>query len=147
MSNNAVLELDELAALIEAMGMPSRVTSKVLLVEDEPNTLGKLAKLLGHEHIDYLVAASPQKALEALRTDMDIGLMIIDLRISGDGAGLELIRQVRESEQAQLPVIVVSGEAEVGDAIEAMRLHVVDFFLKPFDLPRLLQVLRGELGA
>ncbi len=147
MSDDAALDLDELEALAEAIGMPSRATSKVLLVENDPNTLGKLAKLLGREHIDYLVAASPQKALEALRTDTDIGLMIIDLCISGEGAGLELIRQVRESEQAQLPVIVVSADAGVRDAIEAMRLHVVDFFLKPFDLPQLLQVLRGELGA
>jgi DNA-binding NtrC family response regulator len=147
MSNAAALDLDELEALAEAIGMSNKAASKVLLVEDDPNTLGKLARLLGQERIGFIVAASPQKALDALRADMDIGLMIIDLRIRGDGAGLELIRRVRNSEQAQLPVIVVSAEAGVGDAIEAMRLHVVDFFLKPFDLPQLLQVLRGELGS
>ncbi|MEX6501690.1 response regulator [Pseudomonas zhanjiangensis] len=139
--------MDEIDALAEAIGVPDRTTSKVLLVEDDPNTLGKLAKLLGQADIAYLVAASPQKALEALSADMDIGLMIIDLRVSGEGAGLELIRQVRDSEHALIPVIMVSGDAGVGDAIEAMRLHVVDFFLKPFDLPQLLQVLRGELGT
>lgn len=147
MSHAAVLDLDEIDALAEAMLTSSKATSKVLLVEDDPNTLGKLAKLLGRERIGYLIASSPPKALDALRTDTDIGLMIIDLRISGDGRGLELIRQVRDSEYGQIPVIVVSGDAEVGDAIEAMRLQVVDFFLRPFDLPQLLQVLRGELGV
>ncbi|MDM8350318.1 response regulator [Pseudomonas sp. sp1636] len=147
MSDAAVLDLDELNALAEAMGMPSKTASKVLLVEDDPNTLGQLAKLLGKERISYLIAASPQRALDALRTDMDIGLMIIDLRISGDGKGLELIRQVRDSEYGQIPVIVVSADAGVGDAIEAMRLQVADFFLKPFDLSLLLQALRGELGV
>lgn len=146
MSDYAALDMDEINALAEVIGVQDRVPSKVLLVEDDPNTLGQLAKLLGKEGISYLIASSPQRALDTLRTDMNIGLMIIDLRIRGDGKGLGLIRQVRDSEHGQLPVIVVSADAGVGDAIEAMRLQVVDFFLKPFDLPLLLQVLQGELG-
>ena len=56
------------------------------------------------------------------------------------------VRKVRESERAALPVIIMSGDANVRDAIDAMHLSVVDFLLKPIDTDRLLKLIREELG-
>ncbi|MNC52817.1 Response regulator protein TodT [compost metagenome] len=74
-----------------------------------------------------------------------IGLLITDLRM-GRVDGLELIRQVRESVRAALPIIIVSGDADVKDAIAAMHLSVVDFLLKPIDASHLLTLVKRELG-
>ncbi|MNP55559.1 Transcriptional regulatory protein FixJ [compost metagenome] len=71
--------------------------------------------------------------------------MITDLRMGAFG-GLELIRHIRESERAAMPIIIVSGAADVQDAIEAMHLSVVDFLLKPIDLDKLVELVRRELG-
>jgi len=60
--------------------------------------------------------------------------------------GLHLIRQVRESERAELPIIIMSGDAEVRDAIEAMHLNVLDFLLKPIDPPKLLDLIKRTLN-
>ncbi|MNP78064.1 response regulator FixJ [compost metagenome] len=64
----------------------------------------------------------------------------------GNVDGLELIRLVRESPRAALPIIIVSGDADVKDAIEAMHLSVVDFLLKPIDTDKLLGLVKHELG-
>ncbi|RJG10451.1 response regulator [Pseudomonas cavernicola] len=146
MLQDAVLNQDEIDALAETMDGQSPRAPKVLLVEGAQKTLGELVELLRQEGIAYLIAENLQKAREALRANKDIDLMITDLRICNEGSGLDLIRQVRDSGMALMPVILVSGEAGVEDAIEAMRLHVVDFFLAPLDLPQLLAVMRAELG-
>ncbi|MNN90249.1 hypothetical protein D3C81_2081700 [compost metagenome] len=71
--------------------------------------------------------------------------MITDLRM-GPVDGLELIRNIRESERSALPIVIISGDAVVKDVIEAMHLSVVDFLLKPIDPEQLAQLARRELG-
>ena len=74
------------------------------------------------------------------------GFGLTDLRMA-PCSGLDLIRQVRESEQAALPIIIISGDADVRDAIAAMHLSVVDFLLKPIDTSKLLALVKHELGV
>jgi FixJ family two-component response regulator len=45
-----------------------------------------------------------------------------------------------------MPFIIVSGDADVKDAIAAMHLSVVDFLLKPVDTGKLLELVKHELG-
>ncbi|MNF02847.1 response regulator FixJ [compost metagenome] len=54
---------------------------------------------------------------------------------------------MRESARATLPVIIISGDADVQDAIEAMHMKVVDFLLKPVDMSRLSNLVRNEIGT
>jgi len=91
------------------------------------------------------MAENAEQALERLEGKQDIGLLITDLRM-GPFDGLELIRQIRESDKAALPIIIVSGDADVPDAIAAMHLSVVDFLLKPIDPDKLMELVRRELG-
>ncbi|MNC67837.1 Transcriptional regulatory protein ZraR [compost metagenome] len=70
--------------------------------------------------------------------------MITDLRMQPED-GLDLIRQIRESERAALSIIVVSGDTDVKEAVDVMHLGVVDFLLKPVDLDRLLELVKKEL--
>ena len=84
-------------------------------------------------------------AMSLLETRKSIGLLITDLRMAPFD-GLDLIRQVRESDRAALPIIIVSGDADVHDAIAAMHLSVVDFLLKPMMSWQLLKLVKRELG-
>jgi YesN/AraC family two-component response regulator len=73
--------------------------------------------------------------------------MITDLRMEPKD-GLELIQQIRASTRADLPIVVVSGESEVSEAVKAMHLGVVDFLVKPLDgdkLQALLGLVKREL--
>ena len=147
MSDHDILSDAEREALSAVMQEPvlAPQLQRVLIVDDDQDARELLAEVLALEDILCLTAASGERALELLATKPSIGLLITDLRM-GHVDGLELIRQIRESERAALPVIIVSGDASVKDAIAAMHLSVVDFLLKPFDTGKLLELVRHELG-
>ncbi|MCY1394533.1 Regulator of RpoS [compost metagenome] len=146
MSDHDILSDAEREAINAVMQEPELPPQKALLVEDDKVTRELLAEILQLNGIQCLTAKSAPEALSALATNKTIGLMITDLRM-GPVDGLDLIRQVRESERANLPIVIISGDAGVRDAIEAMHLNVVDFLLKPIDPKTLLELVRRELGV
>ncbi|NBA96370.1 response regulator [Pseudomonas sp. R5(2019)] len=136
-------EIEALNALI--LASPTAEPLQALIVDDDVRTCDLLAQILELNGIKCQRAHSGTAALGVLATERTIGLMITDLRMKAMD-GLDLIRKVRESERAALPIIITSGDAEVRDAIDAMHLSVVDFLLKPIDTQRLLELARRELG-
>ena len=144
MTEHDILTDAEREALKEVMSLPVSASSCVLIVEDDPVARELLAELLELNAIECLTASNEEQAL-ALLASKPINLMITDLRMLPHD-GLHLIRKVRESDQATLPIIIMSGDASVRDAIDAMHLHVVDFLLKPIDTAKLLKLIRQELG-
>jgi DNA-binding NtrC family response regulator len=104
-----------------------------------------LAEFLELNAIECLKACNEEQALALLASGKPVHLMLTDLRMQPHD-GLHLIRKVRESERAALPIIIMSGDASVRDAIDAMHLSVVDFLLKPIDTDKLLVLVRKELN-
>ena len=134
----------EREALSEAMLAPSLPPQRALVVDDDADSRDLMAQILELHDVACVTAGCAEEALR-LMSDRSIGLLITDLRM-GPMNGLELIRKVRESERAALPIIIISGDAGVKDAIAAMHLSVVDFLLKPIDAFKLVALARRELG-
>ncbi|MCY1241554.1 Regulatory protein AtoC [compost metagenome] len=145
MSDHDILSDAEREALSAVMLEPDLPPQRVLIVDDDKDARELLSEILALDGIHCMTAASGEVALKMLEEKPSIGLVITDLRM-GRVDGLELIRQVRESVRAALPVIIVSGDADVKDAIAAMHLSVVDFLLKPIDADKLLALVKHELG-
>ncbi|NUT80675.1 MULTISPECIES: response regulator [Pseudomonas] len=145
MSDHDILSDAEREALSAVMLEPDLPPQRVLIVDDDKDARELLSEILALDGIHCMTAASGETALKMLETRPSIGLLITDLRM-GNVDGLELVRLVRESERAELPIIIVSGDADVKDAIEAMHLRVVDFLLKPIDTDKLLGLVKRELG-
>jgi DNA-binding NtrC family response regulator len=145
MSDHDILSDAEREALSAVMLEPDLPPQRVLIVDDDKDARELLSEILALYDIRCMTAASGETALKMLETKPSIGLLITDLRM-GNVDGLELVRLVRESERAALPIIIVSGDADVKDAIEAMHLSVVDFLLKPIDTEKLLGLVKHELG-
>jgi len=116
----------------------------VLVVDDNPVNAEALSLYLKSRGIDCMTADGAQEAMFKLHYEPRIALMITDLRMAPSD-GLELIRQIRESERAALSIIVVSGDTDVSEAVDVMHLGVVDFLLKPVDLGKLLGLVKKEL--
>src|SRR4029453_13208465 len=72
-------------------------------------------------------------------------LVIMDVRMGGI-TGLETLRRLRQSD-ARLPVIMMTAYGTTQTAIEAMKLGAYDYLLKPFDVPKLKQIVQGALKA
>ncbi|MFJ4055473.1 response regulator [Pseudomonas sp. NPDC089743] len=127
-------------------GLSAPVASRpvVLVVDDNPVNSEALCLYLKSRGIDCMKADGAQEAMFKLHYEPRIALMITDLRMEPKD-GLELIRQIRESERAALSIIVVSGHTDVKEAVDVMHLGVVDFLLKPVDLGKLLGLVKKEL--
>ena len=145
MSDHDILSDAEREALSAIMLEPDLPAQRVLIVDDDQDARELLKQFLALAGIRCMTAASGESALKLLETTPSIGLVITDLRM-GHVDGLDLIRQVRESVRAALPIIIVSGEADVQDAFGGMRMSVVDLLLKTIDTGKLLELVRHELG-
>ncbi len=146
MTEHDILSDAEREALNEVMQVKGPVGHHVLIVDDDETSSELLAEYLAQHGIACLTAKNEAQALELLATDKSIGLLLTDLQMQPHD-GLHLIREVRDSPRAELPIIIMSGRAGVRDAIEAMHLSVVDFLLKPIDPEKLLALIRHELNV
>ena len=114
---------------------------QLLLVDDEEDALLELAELLEGEGFGCFTATSVRLALQQLARHSDIALVITDLRMPEE-SGIALIKCLQEHASRQhLPVIVISGHADMGDVSDLLRLHVLDLFRKPIYHVRLLDTL------
>ncbi|KPG83043.1 MULTISPECIES: response regulator [Pseudomonas] len=123
------------------MNAPSPSRQQLLLVDDEEDALLELAELLEGEGFTCHTATSVRLALQHLTRHPDIALVITDLRMPEE-SGMSLIRRLREhTSREHLPVIVMSGHADMEDVSDMLRLQVLDLFRKPIYHVRLLETL------
>ena len=116
---------------------------QLLLVDDEEDALLELAELLEGEGFCCFTAVSVKIALQQLTKHPDIALVITDLRMPEE-SGIALIKRLREHTARQhLPVIVMSGHADMDDVSDLLRLQVLDLFRKPIYHARLLDTLNN----
>ncbi|MCK6187346.1 MULTISPECIES: response regulator [unclassified Pseudomonas] len=114
---------------------------EILLVDDEEYALVELAESLENEGFICFTATSVTFALQELTLHPDIALVITDLRMPEE-SGMSLIKRLREhTSRSDLPVIVMSGHAEMDDVSDMLRLQVLDLFRKPIYLVRLIDTL------
>jgi DNA-binding NtrC family response regulator len=125
------------------MNAPALLRQQLLLVDDEEDALLELAELLDGEGFNCFTATSVKKALQHLTQHPDIALVITDLRMPEE-SGMSLIKRLREHTSRQhLPVIVISGHADMEDVTGMLRLQVLDLFRKPIYHVRLLETLNN----
>ena len=121
--------------------------SRILIADDQPDVLRALCLLLkGHGYTTETVT-SPSDLLEALgRTEYD--LLLMDLNYARDTTsgreGLDLLARIKALEGVP-PIVVMTGWATVGIAVEAMQRGVTDFVEKPWTNTQLLEVLRKQI--
>lgn len=101
----------------------------VYVVDDDAAVRDSLAFGLATADLKARTFDSAAALLEAL--PLDPGCIITDVRMPGM-SGIELVRRLHEL-GCDLPIIVITGHADVPLAIEAIKAGVADFIEKPFD--------------
>jgi nitrogen regulation protein NR(I) len=117
---------------------------KLLIVDDEADIQRSFRRLLAGPDLDVHAASSGEEAL-AIIPELRPDLVIMDVRMAGLN-GLETLRRIREVD-ARLPVIMMTAYGTTQTAIEAMKLGAFDYLLKPFDIPKLKELIAGALRA
>ncbi len=111
---------------------------RILLVDDDPDLLNSLSDLLQPEGYEVAVANSIESAHRATAAfEPDVAL--IDIKL-GSANGIELIATLKRL-QPGLACVIMTGHAEVGYAVRALREGADDFLSKPVDPPDLIRAL------
>ena len=119
------------------MPIENTKSRQIVYAVDDEEAIGDAMKgLLESTGLHCVVYRDPRRFLEDV-TPQDRGCVVSDLRMPGM-SGLQLQTALLER-GVQLPVIFVSGVAEVRDAVRAIKQGAVDFLEKPLDSTRFLE--------
>ena len=113
-------------------------TSRILVVDDEPEIRRFLRASLRAKQYEVLEASNGTQALE-LMTQHQPDLMILDLGLP-DIDGVEVTRRIRE--WSQIPIIILSVRDREKDKIEALDAGADDYLTKPFGVGELMARMR-----
>jgi DNA-binding NtrC family response regulator len=120
--------------------MPDAV--RVLLVDDETLFLESMSKVLRGRGYNVSTAPGGAEAIEEI-TSRPYDVVILDLRMPNID-GMEVLKRIRK-DFPLLPVILLSGHADVSRAVEAMQHGAVDYLLKPAPILKLCERIQSSL--
>lgn len=120
------------------------VKKKVLIVDDEPLIRWTLVKTLEGWGYVPVETATTAAALEAFEAERPAGVLL-DITLS-DGSGFDVLREIKER-SPETVVIMMTGNVDVGMAVNSFRAAADDFISKPIDFNYLEELLRRSLPA
>jgi FixJ family two-component response regulator len=116
----------------------------VYIVDDDPDVRELLSWLVKSIDIEVATYGTATDFLAANRKRRP-ACLVLDLRMPGM-SGTRLMEHLR-SEGSDLPILMVTGHADVPIAVRAMRMGVFDFIEKPFSEEEILQRIQDALAA
>jgi DNA-binding NtrC family response regulator len=108
---------------------------RILLIDDEPNTLKVLSAFLRKEGYEVGTAEDGGSGWQQLSQE-DWDLLITDLKLP-DKTGLEILEEVK-STWPQMPVVMITAYGSISNAVQAMKLGAFNYLAKPVDPDELL---------
>ena len=110
----------------------------VYLVDDDPGVRRTAKELIESIGLRVQAFGSAREFLEAQRADAP-GCLVLDIRLPGL-SGLELQRELAKT-SSPLPIIFISGHADIPMTVQAMKAGAIEFLPKPFRDQQLLDAI------
>ena len=122
------------------------MTPRVLIVDDSLTVRMDLADAFHAAGFESLVASTAEQARALLSVEA-LDVLILDVMLP-DGDGIDLLRELRETEAGKkLAILVLSSEAEVRDRVRGLRTGADEYVGKPYDVEYVLSRTRELLAA
>jgi two-component system cell cycle response regulator len=115
---------------------------KVLIVDDAPDTLDIIQKLLHYEGYDVTVASTGEEGVKRVEEEKP-DVVLMDINLPGID-GTEALRRIRIVNPIQC-VIMLTAFATVENAIRALKEGATDFVKKPFENEHLIHIVNQSL--
>ncbi len=109
---------------------------KVLLVDDEKDFVDTLAQRLELRDISVTAVYSGENAIE-MAEKIDFGVIVLDV-LMPEVSGIDALKKISKM-KPNTPIIMLTGEATVENAIQGMKLGAFDFLMKPADTELLVE--------
>ena len=118
----------------------------VLVADDEPH-IGRIIKMkLEQGPFRVTLAYDSQEAIDALESQPDIDLVLLDLMMP-NLSGLDVLARIRSNERLKhLPCIILTAAGQEAQHQKAMELGATEFLTKPFS-PKKLYARTAELAG
>jgi len=120
------------------------VSSRVLVVDDEPDLLESMTRLLGRFGYTCLAASSGTEAIALIETDPRPALVVTDLHMPG-ADGIAVARRARE-QHPPIPVVLMTGYPDLTASRGLSTLGASARIAKPFRNADLLDAVRCALS-
>lgn len=121
------------------MGDHTRSEGLVIVVDDDPSVSTALSRLFRAEGFEVETHPSSDSFLRRAETS-SASCLVLDLRMPGAG-GLDLQATLVEN-FVDLPIVFISGDADVPASVKALKTGAVDFIEKPFEDDVILDAVR-----
>ena len=115
--------------------------NKILVVDDDLDILEVLRFLLKKNGFDVIALSEAQKVIETVKT-ANPDIILLDINLSGYD-GREICKYLKTTLNLKLPIILFSANISYKNSYKDS--HADDFLEKPFEVKKLLSVLRSHL--
>jgi len=111
--------------------------AEILIVDDNSDIRFLIAGLLQEYGFSIRQAANYNQALSEIDKKLP-DVAVIDVKLDkGDNDGIELLTHIKRKD-SDIPVIIISGHANIKMAIDSLKSGAFEFIQKPFDSQRLI---------
>lgn len=115
---------------------------KILIADDDVRNIYSIITALEGYDMSFIKAPNGKKAVEALKKDPDMDLVLMDIMMP-EMDGYEAIRQIRKMEGcAKLPIIALTAKSMIKDRQLSFKAGATDYLMKPVDSDKLLSTMR-----
>src|SRR5438132_2941458 len=130
---------------IDGLGLVSTIdfdmAAPILVVDDDPKIVSLVKTYLEREGLRVVTAPDGQAALRAFN-ELHPGLIVLDLMLP-ELDGLALMRIIRE--RSDVPIVMLSARAQVGDRVYGIHEGADDYLAKPFSPAELVGRVKAVL--
>ena len=116
------------------------MSTEILIIDDNPDIRNILKDLISDAGYETRIAANYNQALNEIDKKLP-DVAIIDVKLDkGDNDGIELLNHIKNKNK-DIPVIIISGHANIEMAIKSLKSGAFEFLEKPFDEERLMNFI------
>lgn len=120
-----------------------RRRNRILFVDDEPNIRLTLPPVLEQHGFEVKAAGSIAEAVNQIAASR-FDVLISDLNVEESGDGFRVVRAMREK-QPHCITLILTGYPGFETTVDALRLRVDDYVVKPVEVDTLIHALRKKL--
>lgn len=103
----------------------------VLIVDDDPDVLNMLERMLKNLEYNTFIAANGEIAIDVIHENK-IDVVVSDL-VMPEMDGMELLKRVK-SQKRDIPFVMITGHPTIETAVEAIKKGAYDYLTKPFQV-------------